>query len=174
MAKNKKTKSANAKTADSLRLQDFLDLSVLLTAFSEFDLRGTGYDQKYLQTLEKVVGAETVTDILEISRTLNSEAKGNIELQEQFIRARLLSHIKFGPIVRNIIKMWYVSTWYELPQSWRDSYGTPPNDGTFLVDTYAYPEGLLWPAVGAHPPGAKAPGYASWTEKPVIPGYPRK
>jgi len=30
-------------------------------------------------------------------------------------------------------------------------------------------EGLLWTAIGAHPAGAKAPGYGSWAEQPRIP-----
>ena len=154
--------------SDQVRLQDFLDLSVELTAFSAFKLRGTGYAEKYFDTLQTVVGRDLATEILQTFRALVKEAGDDSEKKKQLIRTRLMSSTQLGPIVRNIIKMWYVSTWYELPQEWRDAYGTPPHDGTFVVDAWAYPEGLLWPAVGAHPPGAKAPGYGTWTEAPKI------
>ena len=36
----------------------------------------------------------------------------------------------------------------------------------------AYPDALLWRAVGSNPPGAKAPGYASWAHPPVFPPIP--
>ena len=29
----------------------------------------------------------------------------------------------------------------------------------------------LWVAIGANPPGAKAPGYGSWAYPPQIPGF---
>jgi hypothetical protein len=157
---------------DNIKFQDFLALSAHLTAFSEYELRGTGYDEKYYQTLLDVVGEATMTELLQTYKTLVTEAGGDHVLRERLLRGRLMSSQKLGPIMRNIIKMWYVSTWFELPQTWRDEFGTPPNDGTFVVDAWAYPEGLLWPAVGAHPPGAKAPGYGTWTELQAIPGIP--
>ncbi|HYO83919.1 MAG TPA: hypothetical protein VES20_21125, partial [Bryobacteraceae bacterium] len=40
----------------------------------------------------------------------------------------------------------------------------------FMVSAAAYTEGLLWPAIGANPPGAKGPGYGSWALPPRVPG----
>jgi hypothetical protein len=149
--------------------QDFIDLSVVLTAFSEFELRGTGYSEKYYDCILHVIGQSSLDELLHVFRELIDEARKGKETKETLLRERLFSSQKMGPLARNIIKMWYVSTWYELPQAWRDAYGTSPNDGTFIVDAWAYPQGLLWPAVGSHPPGAKAPGYGSWTNEPVVP-----
>ena len=67
--------------------------------------------------------------------------------------------------------MWYVSIWFQLPAAWHESFGPAVNDGTFVVSTYAYTEGLLGPAVGAHVQGAKAPGYGTWANKPEVPWY---
>jgi hypothetical protein len=39
------------------------------------------------------------------------------------------------------------------------------------VNESAYTEGLLWVAIGANPPGAKAPGYGSWARPPQIPAF---
>jgi hypothetical protein len=51
---------------------------------------------------------------------------------------------------------------------WGDKFGTLANDRTFIPFTYGYTEGLLGPAVGAHPQGAKPQGYDSWAEPPQI------
>ena len=41
----------------------------------------------------------------------------------------------------------------------------PPNPNA--PSTYA--QGLVWNAIGAHPQGAKMPGYGSWALPPTIP-----
>lgn len=157
---------------DNVKLQDFLDLSVDLTAFSSVQLQGTGYATKYFETTRNVVGDGLLTEVLQVYRSLVGETGGDYEARKRLLRVKLFASPKLGPIVRNIIKLWYVSTWYELPQTWRDQFGTPVNDGTFVVDPWAYPEGLLWVATGAHPPGAKAPGYGTWSAPPRIPDLP--
>lgn len=88
---------------------------------------------------------------------------------DQALRHKILGDTKLGPIARNIIKMWFVGTWYQLPDYWLEKYGMNNNDTTFVVSPNAYKEGLLWPTIGAHPMGAKAPGYATWTAAPKIP-----
>ena len=148
---------------------NFIRLSVDLTAFRQTKLIGTGYAKKYYDFVAKVVGTDIFDALLATYFDLSNEAADDADFRKSLIRKRLLSSAKFGPITRNIIKLWFVSTWYELPQTWRDQYGTSANDGTQLVDAWAYPEGLLWPAVGAHPAGAKAPGYGTWTKAPSIP-----
>jgi hypothetical protein len=67
---------------------------------------------------------------------------------------------------RNIIKLWYTATWFELPAAWKQKFGERPNDRTFIPYTYAYPESLLGPAVGAHPAGAKPTSHQSWMFPP--------
>jgi hypothetical protein len=153
---------------DTAHLQKFLNLSVALCGFSEFTLRGTGYAERYFSTVEDIVGSDTLSRLLEAFHKLTADAGADAERKDKLLRSRILSHEELGPIARNILKLWYVSTWFELPRSWRDKFGPLVNDRTFIPDPYAYPEGLLWPAVGSHVQGAKAPGYGTWAEAPQI------
>jgi hypothetical protein len=149
-----------------MQIEPFITLSAELCGISEFTLRGTGCANLYLSTVIGVVGEPVVAELLTAYGNLPS---GNPATREAALRATILGDEKLGPIARNVIKLWYVSTWFELPPEWREKFGVPPSDRTFIPSPYAYPEGLLWWAVGSHPSGAKAPGYASWTEAPAIP-----
>jgi hypothetical protein len=86
---------------------------------------------------------------------------------ETAIRQDLLSSPKFGPIVRNIIQLWYEGTWNGLPQTWRNQYGVNPQDFTHITSTAAYQQGLVWKTMSSHPDGAKQPGFGSWSLKPA-------
>jgi len=158
------TTSAN----DHDLLGQFLALSVDLTAFSEFELLGTGLASDYLAAVRKVVGDEVVTDLLAAHRDARSAAGGDQAAFERALRHRVLSDERLGPVARNVIKLWYSGAWYELPSEWTEAFGARDADQTFFVSPAAYTEGLLWPAIGANPPGAKAPGYGSWAAPPRI------
>ena len=60
---------------------------------------------------------------------------------------------------------------YELPRAWIEAFGARAANITFMASAQAYTEGLLWPSIGANPPGAKAPGFASWVGPPQIPPF---
>ena len=61
-----------------------------------------------------------------------------------------------------------LGTWYVLPVEWREAYAAGDRDRTFVVSPESYTEGLLWPAVGAGPSGAKPLGYGMWAMAPRI------
>ena len=145
----------------------FLAFSSQVTAFTEFDLHGTGQAGSYLDTVIRVVGEGLLAELLDAY----DRAAGQ-ENQTTALEAEVFSSEKLGPIARNIIKLWYVGVWYELPSGWTDSFGALENDGTFTASPAAYPEGLLWRAIGANPPGAHGPGYGSWAQPPRIPPIP--
>lgn len=145
----------------------FLAFSSEVTAFTEFDLHGTGQAQSYLDTVVRVVGEGLLAELLDAY----DRAAGQ-ENRTTALEAEVFSSEKLGPIARNIIKLWYVGVWYELPSGWTDSFGALENDGTFTASPAAYPEGLLWRAIGANPPGAHGPGYGSWAQPPLIPPIP--
>jgi hypothetical protein len=67
-----------------------------------------------------------------------------------------------------VIKMWFVGTWYQLPQEWRDVHAAREPDSTHVVSPASYTEGLLWPTIGANPPGAKGQGFGSWVGPPTV------
>jgi hypothetical protein len=169
-------------------LRDFVKFSATVTGFSEFDLWGTGQAEAYYETAVKQEGPDA------IHKAMASDP----------------SAVTADPVVKSIIKLWYVGVWYgpELagrtdvaawtapgrsgakpavpddsrPEGSRPSQAVPGQhraggdraqgeDGReppFVVSPDAYTEGLLWRAIGAHPSGAKAPGYGSWADPPVF------
>lgn len=149
---------------------DFINFSVVVTGFSEFHLKGTDLANLYFENIRDIIGGDLFGELLETFDRLypkNQENKNESILTNR-LRSEILGSEKLGPIARNIIKLWYVATWYQLPQSWRDIYGTKEKDRTFIISPQAYQEGLLWPAIGVNPPGAKPPGYGTWSEPPLV------
>jgi hypothetical protein len=154
---------------DSERLRKFMDLSSKLTAFSVYELQGTGQAELYLSTVTDVVGAELVDKLVDTYARVKTTAEVEGHDLYGMLRREILADEMLGPIARNIIKMWYVGIWYQLPAAWRQAFGTRENDFMHMVSAAAYTEGLLWTTIGANPNGAKAPGYGSWAQPPRIP-----
>jgi hypothetical protein len=156
----------------------FLSLSVDLTAFEETDLLGTGLAHQYLAKVRAACGDEVVTALLDAHRAARADAAGaagspdrtvlDRDLLDRALRHRIFSDDRLGPVARNVIKLWYAGTWYALPPEWIDCYGARTAGETSTVTAASYQEGLLWRAIGANPPGAKAPGYGSWAQPPRI------
>lgn len=143
-------------------IETFVRLSVKLCGISHFDLMGTGYASQYFSTVERIVGAHSFHRLLEAFAALPADAAAC----HTALPCAILNHPEFGPVARNIIKLWYTATWYQLPAAWRQQYGERPDDRDFVPFPYAYPESLLGPAVGAHPAGAKPTGHQSWVMPP--------
>ena len=161
------------------RLERFLAFSSDVTAYSVFELRGTGLAETYLATIEEVVGRQLLDSMLDTydAAVAAADSGGAASIPggtppavlADLLRRDLFSDLRLGPVARNVVKMWYVGVWYELSPSWTDAYGAQQRNIAFTVSAAAYPEGLLWPSIGANPPGAKAPGYGSWAQPPRIP-----
>ncbi|WP_309111374.1 hypothetical protein [Saccharothrix sp.] len=154
-------------------LEDFLSLSVDLTAFERTDLLGTGLARQYLAKVRDACGEDVVTALLEAHRAARTEAaedgaRPDPQRLDRALRHRIFSEERLGPVARNVIKLWYAGTWYGLPPEWTDSYGAQPAAETSTVTAASYQEGLLWRAIAANPPGAKAPGYGAWARPPAI------
>jgi hypothetical protein len=152
------------------RLARFLSVSADLTAFTAFQMQGTGQAPDYLSAVTEVVGEAVVDELLDAHERARAELRQDEAELDDLLRREILSDEKLGPVARNVIKLWYVGIWYELPRAWTEAFGALEKDLTFTVSPAAYTEGLLWPAIGANPPGAKAPGYGSWVGPPRIPG----
>jgi hypothetical protein len=151
------------------RLTRFLEFSATVAAFGVFELQGTGQAEPYLATVDGVVGKDILDELLETHERLRRQAQADAFALHGLLRREIFADEKLGPVARNIVKMWYVGTWYELPSAWRERFGTSKEDFTHTVSPASYTEGLLWPTIGAHPNGAKAPGYGSWAQPPRIP-----
>ncbi|ALU44034.1 hypothetical protein [Pseudoalteromonas rubra] len=147
------------------RLSDFYRLSAALTGYEEVELQGTGVGSVYCQTLSKWVRQDVI-------EALYAQAEQIGALDNDASQARFYDQIwnsaKLGPVARNIIKMWYLSIWYQLPADWNALYGVddfsadkqPVED--YVISSNAYIQGLVWNALGSHPMGAKQPGYGTW------------
>jgi hypothetical protein len=158
--------------SDCVRLDHFVTLSADLTAFTEFELRGTGQAQAYLAAVDRVVGPPLMDALLRAYQLVLDEPVIDIAGRDDSLRRVIFSDELLGPIARNVIKLWYVGTWYEMPGEWYEGFASLEKNVTFMVSAAAYTDGLLWPAIGGSPPGAKAPGYGSWADEPRIPPIP--
>src|SRR5208283_3166825 len=97
----------------------FLSMSEELCGIPAYYLLGTGYTEMYRDILLKIVGADSMGRLLASYAKLPTCCQQD---REAAIRADLLSHDEFGPIARNIIKLWYAATWFELPQEWHQKH----------------------------------------------------
>lgn len=155
-------------STDNGRLAEFLAFSSVVTGFGEYHLRGTGQPELYLSTAEDIVGKDIVGELLDAFTGVARDAGEDQAALAAGLRAEVLSDEKLGPVARALIKLWYVGTWYQLPADWLQRYGENAADRTFVVSPGSYVEGLLWPAIGANPPGAKAQGYGMWAQPPLV------
>lgn len=149
-------------------LEDFVALSVDLTAFPATDLHGTGLAEQYLAKVRAACTDAVVEVLLAAHKTVRAEAAGDPASLDRALRHRIFSDDCLGPVARNVIKLWYAGMWYGLPPDWTDRFGAQTAAETSTVTAASYQEGLLWRAIGANPPGAKAPGYGSWALPPRI------
>lgn len=156
--------------SDAARLERFLDLSAELTAFKVFELLGTGMAADFMKTVEEIAGTAVLDAMLAIHADLPNQGPNGLD-RKGVVSRELLGNARVGPVARNIIKLWYTGTWNRLPSSWSERYGPAPRDRTFVVSPASYIEGLMWKAIGAHPAGAKGPGYGSWRHPPKIPDF---
>jgi hypothetical protein len=153
---------------DAGRLEDFVAFSSVATGFGAFDLRGTGQAELYLSTVDDIVGEQIMSELLAAFRGVSSDAAADDATLTRGLRREVFSDAKLGPVARALVKLWYVGTWYGLPAEWREVYGENELDRPFVVSSSSYTEGLIWPAIGANPPGAKPFGYGTWASAPRV------
>ncbi len=140
----------------------FLDLSVALTGFDRAELLGTGLVTDYYDTLLRAIGEREGGKLLQA-------AEDNLADPDDF--EEFARNPRYGPVAVSIIKLWYLGSWTPLAQQWRDRYGATAYDVQHVVSAHAYQEGLVWPAAGAHPMGAKPGGYGSWAVPSSVPTH---
>lgn len=146
----------------------FVALSAVLTGFPEFRLSGSGQAELYLATTEAMAGSTNLLALLEaFEGVLAASGEDNAE-RDRLLRRDILSDDRLGPLARTILKLWYVGTWYQMPRDWRERFGGGEGDRDHIPSPQSYTEGLLWPAVGASPAGAKPFGYAMWAKPPRV------
>ncbi len=136
----------------------FSDLSAHLSGFSETELSGTGMLEVYYDKINLIIGEREMGQFL--------AAYHDLPNTEDDIEYSILHNERYGPVARNIIRLWYLGEWKQLPQEWRNVYGATSFDVDHIVSPQSYQESLIWIAAGAHPMGAKQQGFGAWSVNP--------
>ena len=135
------------------RHEKFLQLSAYLTGMERIELLGTGLLEKYYKFfVENVIEAMGQDDDL-AWWDLNSVAIEELQDTGEF-----LANEPWAPIAKNIVRMWYLGTWRKKAD---DPFSA------VVISAQSYQEGLVWKLMSTHPPGAKQPGYGTWSELPL-------
>ena len=142
----------------------FVSLSSALTGFSSPELHGTGMASAYYNVMRSTLSEPLVGRLLQ-----QWSAIEHLEgyLREEYLASTIFADQTLGPMARNLITLWYLGQWWQMPVAWRQLHGANAQDTTHVVSAEAYEEGLVWVAMGVHPPGAKQPGYGSWALEPT-------
>jgi len=156
----------DAVDAGDERADRFAELSVFLTGYGRVELAGTGLTGVYLHTLDTVLPAGVVDELLDAFGRLPAGALGAATGRDVAAGAAILDDAKLGPVARNVILLWYCGTWTALSEAWRAAYGASARDTSRVVSAEAYQGALQWAAAGAHPAGARQQGYGAWSAAP--------
>ncbi|WP_431823370.1 hypothetical protein [Burkholderia sp. F1] len=149
---------------EMLRHSVFLKNSSKLLEFTQFALRGAGIGETLCDFFVARVGGEIFDDWMAQMTTVPNDGPD----KEKAVHALL--HGPYGALTHNLLIAWYTGTWVKLPHAWRERYlpaGQPDED--CVISARTYQEALVWPLVGAHPPGAKQQGWAAWSVPPSAP-----
>lgn len=144
----------------------FVALSSILTGFARVDLYGTGLVPTYVETVLGACGSATMERLDQVTLSILARSDGDLDVQEEFVRKEVLADARLGPVARNLIQLWYLGTWFQLPTGWSAAFGTHAGDTTRIVSAQAYEQSLVYDVMHAHPPGAKQPGFGSWHVPP--------
>ena len=147
--------------------QQFLALSATFTGFSGAQLEATGLVDTYFKVVNNIINTEIMGALL---LEYEKITQNNIDINSQSFGI-LLEDQKFDPLIKNIITLWYLGQWNQMPQSWRNNFGASALDRDHIISAQAYKQGLVWEAMGAHPMGTRQQGFGAWSLPP--PGPPR-
>ncbi|WP_329218531.1 hypothetical protein OG352_19535 [Streptomyces sp. NBC_01485] len=147
----------------------FTELSVRLTGFDRAELAGTGMIDTYYDTLLRIIGEREAGQLFRYAdEALTDDRRDGDGDRDDALRAKVIENPRFAPIAVSLIKLWYLGSWYPLAGDYRDENGSTADDVEHVVSAQGYREGLVWTAAGAHPMGAKPPGFGSWSEPPTL------
>jgi hypothetical protein len=146
--------------ATANEIQEFVTLCVPLTGFAEYDLHGTGMAGLYLDTARRQVGALPFQAFLTAWKQAVAQHKG----------PGALTPVN-REVARAVTYLWYTGAWPRIAPAAHAELRRQMANTEFVASPEAYAEGLVWRAFGAHPAGAKPPGFGTWSMKPApLPG----
>lgn len=140
----------------------FLEISALLTGFNKTELQGTGMVATYYNCVANVPQNTNYSNEDKKENNINvafffaevqeilEQSKGNEEKLTAAIASRLMPASAYNGLAQSIATLWYTGNW-----------------GANVVGSQSYIQGLMWNVAEAHPPGAKQPGFGSWSIAPL-------
>ena len=147
----------------AIPVADFLALSAPLTGFEVVELEATGMADTYLDKLRAIVGDHLTARLLSVGGAAAAWSEDHVHDE---LRRRVMGDKTLGPLAANVVVLWYLGQWRQLPAEWRDRHGASVLDVDHIVSAEAYKAGLVWTAIGAHPQGANPQGFGSWAAPP--------
>lgn len=145
-----KTKTKTDIMEQNSNSQLFLEVSALLTGFSETELKATGMAENYYNTILQNTDKESIDYFfLDLNTLLRNSGQSKQKI-ESVLATQFMPGSSYSGLAKNIIILWYTGSW-----------------GDNVVSSASYIQGLMWDAGHTHPPGAKQPGYGSWANLPL-------
>jgi hypothetical protein len=149
----------------------FLAFCSEITGYPAIALEGTGLVDAYQELLEQVLGQSLAIELYAAAESVLSVPEA--AQRESQMRALVLTSQVLWPIVANLISLWYLGSWSQLPAGWYSTTGLtlpgPTDPGrSHVPSAQSYVEQLSYRTAGAHPPGAKPTGFGSWSLPPVF------
>ena len=140
----------------------FLAFSSTFTGYSRARLEATGLTDCYYDVINAIIDGDILGELwLEFENVDPSVSTEDNDAYEH-----LLDDAKFGPVINNIITLWYLGQWNQMPADWRNQFGASALDRDHIISAQSYKQGLVWEAMGAHPMGTKQQGFGSWSLPP--------
>jgi len=130
--------------------QLFLEVSALLTGFTETELKATGMAESYYNTILQYTDKESIDYFFLDLNTLLGNSKLSKKEIEASLAADFMPGSSYNGLAKSIIILWYTGNW-----------------GDNVVSAASYIQGLMWDVAHSHPPGAKQPGFGSWANLPL-------
>ncbi len=145
----------------STSLQAFVRLSSALTGYSPLQLGATAVASTYQNLLKAILPPDVFGLLMSKAEALPDDLRD----AEREVEG-LLGDPMLGPVLRNIILVWYTGIWNALPEDWREAFGASAPDTTHVVSSGTYQGGLQWLAAGGHASGANHQGFGAWSLAP--------
>ena len=146
-------------------LEDFVELSVLLTGFPRSQLTEPTYSlhRTYWEKLNREVGPETARSLIDKYRRLVKVRARPERIGEEMLnppRSMKDSEAdKIAKVSRAVLQLWYLGRWHP-PDPFKTYVGE-------VVSPEAYTQGLVWKTIGAPASGTSTSPYGSWAQPPA-------
>jgi hypothetical protein len=142
------------KTGHIVQIDDFIQISVELTGFSEIELLATGMLGDYYGLIVDNRDEIDLTAFFDEVKMILAIGRYDPGVANKLIGENLIPDSQYGGLAKKIILMWYSGL-------------KPVAVGPQIASDAAYIHSFMWKVAKTHPSGAMQPGYGSWEEKPI-------